>query len=110
MVNQLLETGNEYGQSGHVIYLLLCRLFKGYQDVEEEDYNDDYANDDDGKTVENHFDSIVQVLFSLRNLLVTLARSVFQRDSYLDKSDVKEFGVGHGIFSHTNETVWKVGR
>ena len=40
----------------------------------------------------------------------TLSRSVFQGGSYLDKSDVKEFGVGYGIFSHTNETVWKVGR
>ena len=68
MVNQLLETGNEYGHSGHVSYLLLCRLFKGYQDVEEEDYNYDYVNDDDEKTVENQFDSIVQVLFYLRNL------------------------------------------
>ena len=70
MVNQLLETGNEYGQSGQVIYWLLCRLFKGYkEEVEEEDYDYDHVNDDDNeKTVENHFDSIVQVLFSLRNL------------------------------------------
>ena len=35
---------------------------------------------------------------------------MFQADSYLEKSEVKEFGVGYGIFSHTNETVWKVGR
>lgn len=61
------------------------RLFRGYTE-EVEDYDYDNVN------VENHLDSIVQ------------------GGSYLDKSDVKEFGVGYGIFSHTNETVWKVGR
>ena len=70
LVNQLLETGNEYGQSGQVIYWLLCRLFKGYkEEVEEEDYDYDYVNVVGEETVEKHFDSIVQVLFSLCNLL-----------------------------------------
>merc|ERR1711874_178322 len=61
------------------------RLFKGYKEEEDYDYYDNY-------TADFEIDSIVQ------------------KDSYLDKSQSKEFGVGHGMVSHTNETVWRVGR
>ena len=50
------------------LFAIICRLFRGYN--EEEDY--DY----DETTVENHLDSIVQVLFSFCDLFQTLAGSV----------------------------------
>ena len=34
---------------------------------------------------------------------------VVKEGSYLEKSKNKNFGVGHTMESHTNETVWKTG-
>ena len=38
------------------------------------------------------------------------SKMIVKPDSYLEKSDKPIFGVGHQMDSHTNETVWKVGK
>ena len=38
------------------------------------------------------------------------SQMIVKPDSYLEKSDKPIFGVGHQMDSHTNETVWKVGK
>ena len=62
MVNQLLETGSIFcgivwsSLRGNICYYIF-RLFRGYKEEEDYDYDDSSA--------ENHLDSIVQVLFYL---------------------------------------------
>ena len=66
---------------------LTIKLNKGYSENYEEEY-DFYSEEKEEEVSNDH---------------------VVKEGSYLEKSKNKNFGVGHTMESHTNETVWKTG-
>ena len=70
-----------------IFWIILIKLNKGYSEDYDEEY--DYYNEEKEEEVSN--DHIVK------------------EGSYLEKTKNKNFGVGHTMESHTNETVWKTG-
>ena len=87
-------------------------MFKGYsEDFEDSDYSD-YSEYPEETRRNPDPESIVQVI----SILKIPSKFSFdfsflaQTGSYLDRSGKGEFGEGYGLISHTNETVWKLGR